>query len=178
MFRLRLDDRTHDDMDKIFLFQQSSSCKYHCCSSSQPCQNGTRCQATCTEKAKKLRCDFATEGRNEERGEVLTGNGGLLAKNIFGVILLNSSKTLLCPNSSLSSKSILGRLSTGARTSSSLNFCDMTEVSDIHLQVQSGNLIQSQRMFIFEKCIVIGQLVRTKLDYDVSTIDSHAHFIL
>ena len=44
-----------------FLFQQSSSCHDHCCSTSQPCLHGGRCEATCMQNNRRFRCSCGEE---------------------------------------------------------------------------------------------------------------------
>ena len=58
---------------RFYPFQQPSGCMDPCCSTSEPCLHGARCQASCMKNGLRFRC-ICAEGQDGERCENLARN--------------------------------------------------------------------------------------------------------
>ena len=62
------------------LFQQPSVCMDPCCSTSEPCLNGARCQASCMENGRRFQC-ICPEGQGGDRCENVPRNCAFYANS-------------------------------------------------------------------------------------------------
>ena len=63
------------------LLQQSSGCRDQCCSTSEPCLNGARCQASCMENGQRFQCIGCPEGKRGDRCENVARNCAFYEKS-------------------------------------------------------------------------------------------------